>query len=79
MPLVTAQVVSNGPVFNYVGQTGKNNCNNDKYIVQSYSVKSARRQGDYIAIEAKGTGAISCSGGNGVLLYAPPLAPGGPM
>ena len=75
----TAQVVSNGPVIKYVGQTGANNCNNDKYIVQSYAVHVHVVKGEYIAIETKATGAISCSGGNGVLLYAPPLAPGGAM
>ena len=75
----TARVVSNGPVIKYVGQTGANDCSNDKYIVQSYSVILHVVKGDYIAIKTKATGAISCSGGNGVLLYAPPLAPGGPM
>jgi hypothetical protein len=75
----TARVVSNGPVIKYVGQTGANNCNNGKYIVQSYAVSVHVVKGDYIAIETKATGAISCSGGDGVLLYAPPLAPGGPL
>lgn len=70
----TAKVVSNGPVIHYVGQ----DCSNDTYTVQSYSVNLHVVKGDYIAIKAKGTGAISCSGGSGVLLYAPPLAPGGP-
>jgi hypothetical protein len=74
----TAQIVSNGPLIKYTGQTGKNNCNNDKFIVQSYAVKLHVVKGDYIAIEAKSTGALSCSGGNGVMLYAPPLASGGP-
>lgn len=74
----TARIVSSGPVINYVGQTGKNACSNDKFIVQSYSVNLHVVKGDYIAIKTKATGAISCSGGNGVLLYAPPLATGGP-
>jgi hypothetical protein len=71
------RVVSNGPVIKYVGQSGANNCNNGKYIVQSYPVKVHVVKGNFIAIKTKATGAISCSGGEGVLLYAPPLAPGG--
>ena len=70
----TARVVSNGPVVKYIST----DCSNDVYVVQSYAVNLHVVKGEYIAIKAKGTGAISCSGGSGVLLYAPPLAPGGP-
>ena len=36
-------------------------------------------KGDYIAIKARSTGTLSCSGGDGFLLYAPPLRVGGPL
>jgi hypothetical protein len=34
-------------------------------------------RGEYIAIRTARTGTLYCSGGSGVLLFSPPLAPGG--
>ncbi len=45
--------------------------------MQSFPVSVAVKAGDYIAIKAKKTGTLYCSGGGGVSLFAPPLAPGG--
>ena len=81
-----AKVVRNGPTIAYAadprhtdgdqdtfcgGESG------DDYIVQSFPVSVAVKAGDYIAIKAKKTGTLYCSGGGGVSLFAPPLAPGG--
>ena len=49
------------------------------YVVQSFSVNLPVAKGDYIAIVAASTGTLSCSGGDGFLLYAPPLPVGGPL
>jgi len=70
-----AQVVANGPVINYAGQVA---CGH-KFTIQTFSVSVPVVKGDYMAIEAASTGALSCSGGSGVMLFAPPLAPGGPL
>jgi len=66
--------VANGPVINYAGQQ---HCTN-KFVIQTFPVSVHVDKGDYIAIETATTGALSCSGGSGVMLYAPPLSPGGP-
>jgi hypothetical protein len=70
-----AQVVANGPVITYAGQAG---CNHN-FVIQSFAVSLHVDQGDYIAIETASTGALSCSGGSGAMLFAPPLSPGGPL
>lgn len=50
----------------------------DDYIIQSFPVNIHMNQGNYFAIRAASTGALYCSGGNGTLLYNPPLAVGKP-
>ncbi|HEY3834022.1 MAG TPA: hypothetical protein VGO03_17135 [Acidimicrobiia bacterium] len=79
----TAQVVRNGPVIKYKGwPSGPGDCggdNGDAYVIQSFPINVHVNKGDGIAIKTAGTGALYCSGGSGVLLYAPPLAPGGAM
>jgi hypothetical protein len=70
-----AQVVRDGPLINYAGQA---KCRN-KFLVQSFPVDLHVDAGDYIAITTDKTGALYCAGGSGLLLYAPPLSPGGPL
>ena len=67
-----AQIVADGPVINYPGQVG---CGH-KFTIESFPVSLHVDAGDYIAIVAASTGALSCSGGSGVMLFAPPLATG---
>jgi hypothetical protein len=75
----TAKIVKKGPEITYAGQSPCGGANGDKFVVQSFRVKLAVTKGDYIAIKARSTGTLSCSGGDGILLYAPPLRVGGPM
>jgi hypothetical protein len=70
-----AQVVANGPVINYAGQGG---CGH-KFTIQTFPVSVPVTKGDYMAIETASTGTLSCSGGSGVMLFAPLLTPGGPL
>jgi hypothetical protein len=70
-----AQVIANGPVINYAGQGG---CGHS-FTIQTFAVNVPVKKGDYMAIEAPSTGTLSCSGGSGVMLFAPPLTPGGPL
>jgi hypothetical protein len=72
-----AKIVVNGPEISYHGQSPCGGASGDHYIVQSFKVKLKVAKGDYIAIKAKSTGTLSCSGGDGFLLYAPPLPVGG--
>jgi hypothetical protein len=74
-----AKIVKNGPEINYHGQSPCGGTSGDHYVVQSFKVKLPVTKGDYIAIKAKSTGTLSCSGGDGFLLYAPPLPVGGPL
>ena len=74
-----ARIVANGPEITYRGQSPCGGTNGDHYIVQSFRVKLHVAKGDYIAIKAASTGTLSCSGGDGFLLYAPPLPVGGPL
>jgi hypothetical protein len=74
-----AKIVANGPTITYKGQNPCGGPNDDHFIVQSFKVKLPVKKGDFIAIKAKSTGTMSCSGGNGLLLYAPPLPVGGPL
>ena len=74
-----AQVVAQGPEITYAGQSPCGGAGGEHYIVQSFPVSLPVTKGDYIAIVAKSTGTLSCSGGDGFLLYAPPLPVGGPL
>jgi hypothetical protein len=74
-----AQILANGPEITYKGQAPCGGTNGDHYIVQSFKVNLHVTKGNYIAIKARSTGTLSCSGGNGFLLYAPPLPVGGKL
>jgi hypothetical protein len=74
-----AKIVVNGPEITYHGQSPCGGASGDHYIVQSFRVKLHVTKGEYIAIKARSTGTLSCSGGDGFLLYAPPLRVGGPF
>jgi hypothetical protein len=73
----TAKIVVNGPEITYRGQSPCGGASGDHYVVQSFRVKVRVAKGDFIAIKARSTGTLSCSGGDGFLLYAPPLRVGG--
>jgi hypothetical protein len=72
-----ARIVANGPEISYRGQSPCGGTSGDHYIVQSFRVSLHVAKGDFIAIKARSTGTLSCSGGDGFLLYAPPLPVGG--
>jgi hypothetical protein len=74
-----AKIVAKGLQISYAGQRPCGGVNGDHFIVQSFKVKLHVAKGDFIAIKAKSTGTLSCSGGDGLLLYAPPLPVGGPF
>jgi len=77
-----ARIVYKGPVITYLGQGGQAGCggaDGTTYLVQTFHVSVPVVKGQYIAIVAKGTGALYCSGGNGVLLFSPALATGGTL
>ena len=74
-----AKIVAQGPEITYHGQNPCGGASGDHYIVQSFRVSLHVTKGDYIAIKARSTGTLSCSGGDGFLLYAPPLPVGGPF
>jgi hypothetical protein len=74
-----AKIVANGPEIRYHGQSPCGGASGDHYVVQSFRVKLHVTKGDYIAIRTRSTGTLSCSGGDGFLLYAPPLPVGGPF
>jgi hypothetical protein len=74
-----AKVVKQGPKISYHGQSPCGGASGDHYIVQSFKVHLHVTKGDYIVIKAASTGTLSCSGGDGFLLYAPPLPVGGPF
>jgi hypothetical protein len=74
-----AKIVANGPEISYKGQTLCGGANGDHYVVQSFRVNLHVAKGEFIAIKAQSTGTLSCSGGDGFLLYAPPLPVGGPL
>ena len=74
-----AKIVVNGPEITYHGQSPCGGASGDHYVVQSFRVNLRVAKGDYIAIEARRAGTLSCSGGDGFLLYAPPLPVGGPL
>jgi len=72
-----ARIVANGPVITYAGQSPCGGASGDHFVVQSFRVTLHVAKGEYIAIKARSTGTLSCSGGDGFLLYAPPLPLGG--
>jgi hypothetical protein len=81
-----ARVVRNGPVIRYQADprqvdgdedTFCGGEDGDDYIIQTFSVDVHVNKGDYIVIRAATTGTLYCAGGSGVLLFSPPLAPGG--
>lgn len=74
-----ARIVAKGPEITYTGQSPCGGASGDQYVVQSFRVNFLVTKGDYIAIKARSTGTLSCSGGDGFLLYAPPLPVGGPL
>ena len=74
-----ARIITNGPEISYAGQSPCGGPNGDHYVVQSFRVSLHVAKGDYIAIRAASTGTLSCSGGDGFLLYGPPLPVGGPL
>jgi hypothetical protein len=65
-----ARIVVNGPEITYRGQSPCGGASGDHYVVQSFRVNLHVAKGDYIAIKARSTGTLSCSGGDGFLLYA---------
>jgi hypothetical protein len=74
-----ARIVANGPEISYKGQNPCGGGSGEHYVVQSFRVDMHVTKGDYIAIVARSTGTLSCSGGDGFLFYAPPLPVGGPF
>ena len=74
-----AKIVAQGPVIRYAGQSPCGGVSGDTYVVQKFRVTLHVAKGDFIAIRARSTGTLSCSGGDGFLLYAPPLPVGGPL
>jgi len=74
-----AQILANGPEITYKGQNPCGGASGDHFVVQSFKVSLHVAKGDYIAIKARSAGTLSCSGGDGFLLYAPPLPVGGPL
>ncbi len=74
-----ARIVVRGPEITYAGQSPCGGASGDHYVVQSFRVNLRVAKGDYIAINARTSGTLSCSGGDGFLLYAPLLPVGGPL
>jgi hypothetical protein len=74
-----AQILTQGPLITYAGQSPCGGTSGQHYIVQSFRISLHVTKGNYIAIVARTTGTLSCSGGNGFLLYAPALPVGGKL
>ena len=74
-----AQILTNGPEISYKGQSPCGGASGDHFVVQTFKVNLKVTKGNYIAIQARSTGTLSCSGGDGFLLYAPPLPVGGKL
>jgi hypothetical protein len=72
-----AKIVADGPEISYRGQSPCGGSGGSHYIVQSFRVSLHVKKGDYVAIKAASAGTLSCSGGDGFLLYGPPLPVGG--
>ena len=82
----TAQVLRNGPTIHYKADPRQVDNNpdtfcggddGDDFIIQSFAVNVHVNKGEYVAINAAKGGMFYCSGGSGLLLFAPPLSPGG--
>jgi hypothetical protein len=74
-----ARIVRSGPTIKYKAdaQATCGGDNGDNYVIQSVKVSVHVDKGDYIAIQARTTGTLYCSGAGGVLLFTPPLVTGG--
>lgn len=78
------KVVRSGPTINYAADPFVADgdpdtfCGGDDgiYKVQKFSTSFSIKKGSYIAIKAKKTGTLYCSGGSGVALIAPGLNTG---
>ncbi len=82
-----AKIVRNGPLISYKADKYETDgdpdtfCGGedaDEFAVQSFNVNFTVRKGDLIAINAKQTGTLYCSGDNGVNVFHPTLPVGGP-
>lgn len=73
------KIVAKGPEITYRGQDPCGGSSGTNYVVQSFKVSLHITKGNYIAIKTRSTGTLSCSGGDGFLLYAPALPVGGPF
>jgi hypothetical protein len=80
-----ARIVRNGPLIRYRADPREVDADDETFcggvdgtdfIVQRFPVNLHVNKGEYIVIQAATTGALYCSGGSGVLLYSPALAPG---
>ena len=70
-----ARVLRNGPIINYPGDP--DGCDNEFYTINKINVNFHVNKGEQIAIRTKRTGTLRCSsGGDNILLFDPPLAPG---
>lgn len=65
----TAEVVRNGPVIHYQGQS-QQNWNSDHYNVESFDVNVAVEKGQYLAMRSKYSSALRCSSGGDNQLVA---------
>ena len=81
-----ARIVRSGPTVSYpadprqVDGDPNTDCggpNGDDYIVTTKKVTLKVDKGEWIAIKTSKLGAVHCSGGGNVMLFAPPLVAGG--
>jgi len=73
-----AQVVTSGPVIDYLGDP--QHCNGTSYKVESFPVNVAVKKGQFLAVDTQNVGFVNCSGGGlNMLLFDPPLPDGGPV
>lgn len=80
------RITRNGPSINYkadprqVDGDDETFCGGEEgndYRIQTFKINMQVKKGEYIAIKAKKTGTLSCSGGSGTLVRAPVLPVGG--
>src|ERR1700722_6040234 len=74
-----AKLIYRGPEISYAGQSPCGGTSGQHYILQRFKVALHVTNANYIAINAMSTGTLSCSGGDGFLLYAPVLHVGQPL
>jgi hypothetical protein len=73
-----AQVVTSGPVINYLGDP--QHCNGNAYKIETFPVDVDVQKGDYLAVDTQKVGFVRCSGGGAnMLLFNLPLPDGGPL